>query len=107
MPQVAKSYAIRLVMATQPGSPYAPEAVTRGVALGASPRGVQGLILAAKVQCLLDDRFAVSCDDIAAIARPVLRHRVLVNYQAMARGDGIEQLMDDILQTVSRPTVSA
>ena len=107
VPQVAKSYAIRLVMATQPGSPYAPEAVTRGVALGASPRGVQGLILAAKVQCLLDDRFAVSCDDIAAIARPVLRHRVLVNYQAMARGDGIEQLMDDILQTVSRPTVSA
>ncbi|WP_242416049.1 AAA family ATPase [Sphingomonas panni] len=107
VPQVAKSYAIRLVMATQPGSAYAPESVTHGVALGASPRGVQGLILAAKVQCLLDNRFAVSCDDIAAIARPVLRHRVLVNYQAMARGDGTEQLIDDILRTVSRPVIPA
>jgi len=100
VPEVAKGYAIRLVMATQPGSAYAPESVQRGVALGASPRGVQGLILAAKVQCLLDDRFAVSCDDIAAIARPVLRHRVIVNYQAMARGDGIETLIDDILKAV-------
>ena len=61
---------------------------------------MQGLILAAKVQCLLDDRFAVSCDDIAAIARPVLRHRVIVNYQAMARGDWIETLIDDILKAV-------
>jgi len=100
VPEVAKGYAIRLVMATQPGSAYAPESVQRGVALGASPRGVQGLILAAKVQCLLDDRFAVSCDDIAAIARPVLRHRVIVNYQAMARGDAIETLIDDILKAV-------
>ncbi|MGQ7374632.1 AAA family ATPase, partial [Streptococcus suis] len=54
VPEVAKSYAIRLVMATQPGSPYAPDAINRSVALGASPRGVQGLILAAKVRCLLD-----------------------------------------------------
>ncbi|WP_343527052.1 MoxR family ATPase [Sphingomonas sp.] len=102
VPEVAKSYAIRLVMATQPGSAYAPDSVRRGVALGASPRGVQSLILAAKVQCLLDDRFAVSTDDIAAIARPVLRHRVIVNYQAMARGEGIEPLIDDIIATVPR-----
>ncbi|MDQ1155850.1 MoxR-like ATPase [Sphingomonas sp. SORGH_AS 950] len=102
VPEVAKSYAIRLVMATQPGSAYAPESVQRGVALGASPRGVQSLILAAKVQCLLDDRFAVSCDDIAAVARPVLRHRVIVNYQAMARGDGTETFIDDIMRVVLR-----
>jgi len=102
VPEVAKSYAIRLVMATQPGSAYAPESVQRGVALGASPRGVQSLILAAKVQCLLDDRFAVSCDDIAAVARPVLRHRVIVNYQAMARGDGIETFIDDVMRVVLR-----
>ncbi|MEH3036634.1 MAG: MoxR family ATPase [Sphingomonas adhaesiva] len=100
VPEVAKSYAIRLVMATQPGSAYAPEAVNRSVALGASPRGVQSLILAAKVQALLDDRFSVACDDIARIARPVLRHRVIVNYQAQARGEGIEQLLDLILDRV-------
>ncbi|MEH3099112.1 AAA family ATPase [Sphingomonas adhaesiva] len=100
VPEVAKSYAIRLVMATQPGSAYAPEAVNHSVALGASPRGVQSLILAAKVQALLDDRFSVACDDIARIARPVLRHRVIVNYQAQARGEGIEQLLDLILDRV-------
>lgn len=103
VPEVAKGYAIRLVMATQPGSPYAPEAVNHGVALGASPRGIQGLILAAKVRCLLDDRFAVSCDDIASIARPVLRHRIIVNYQALARGEGVEQLIDAILRDVKAP----
>ncbi|MEJ8629989.1 hypothetical protein P0F65_09575 [Sphingomonas sp. I4] len=51
---------------------------------------------------MLDDRFAVSCDDIAAVARPVLRHRVIVNYQAMARGDGIETLIDDVMRVVPR-----
>ena len=104
VPQAAQTYAIRLVMATQPGSAYAPASVNAGVALGASPRGVQGLILAAKVQCLLDNRFAVSCDDIAAIARPVLRHRVMVNYQALARGEGVEHFIDDILSQVKRPS---
>ncbi|WP_294212787.1 MoxR family ATPase [uncultured Sphingomonas sp.] len=100
VPEVAKAYAIRLVMATQPGSAYAPDLVNRGVSLGASPRGIQGLILAAKVRCLLDDRFAVSCDDIAEIARPVLRHRIIVNYQAQARGESVEDMIGDILHRV-------
>lgn len=103
VPEVAKSYAIRLVMATQPGSTYAPDAVNHGIALGASPRGVQGLILAAKVRCLLDGRFAIACEDIVEIAHPVLRHRIILNYQAQARGETADQLIDTILATVKHP----
>jgi MoxR-like ATPase len=102
--EVAKTYAIRLVMATQPGSVYAPAEVNRAVALGASPRGVQGLMLAAKVQCLLDDRFAVSTDDVAAVARPVLRHRIMTNFQAQASGLDPDRLLDVILATVKHPS---
>jgi MoxR-like ATPase len=99
VPEVAKSFAIRLVMATQPGSAYAPEIVNQSVALGASPRGIQGLMLAAKVHCLLDDRFAVSTDDVAAIARPVLRHRIVVNFHAQASGIAVEQLLNAVLDS--------
>ena len=70
------------------------DAFARGVSLGASPRGIQALILAAKVKSLLDRRFAVSRDDISAVARPALRHRIIVNYQALARGEGVEQMID-------------
>ena len=98
---VAKAYAVRLVMATQPGTAYAPDTVTRNVALGASPRGVQGLILAAKVQCLLDGRFVVATDDIAAAALPVLRHRIMLNYHAHAAGVTTDRLLHDILAAVS------
>lgn len=100
--EAATTYAIRLVMATQPSSAYAPEIVNQTVALGSSPRGVQGMMLAAKVRCLLDDRFAVSMDDIAAVARPVLRHRIVTNFHAQASGIGAEQLIDAVLASVVR-----
>ena len=102
--QVAKSYAIRLVMATQPGSDYAPDIVTRNVALGASPRGVQALMLAAKVQALLDGRFAVSTDDIAAVALPALRHRIVTNFHAQAGSVTADSLVEEVLAAVERPT---
>jgi MoxR-like ATPase len=75
-----RSYAIRLVMATQPNSPHAPAAVNRTVALGSSPRGAQGLLLMGKVRALLGGRFAVSCQDVRDVALPVLRHRLLLNF---------------------------
>lgn len=102
--QVAKSYAIRLIMATQPGSDYAPDVVTRMVALGASPRGVQALMLAAKVQALLDGRFAVCTDDIAAVALPALRHRIVTNFHAQAGSVGTDTLVEEVLAAVDRPT---
>ena len=103
--EAAKGYAIRLVMATQPGSAYATELVERNVALGASPRGIQGMMLAAKVRCLLDGRFAVACDDVAQVAAPVLRHRLLTNYHAQASGIATDTLIADVLQRVARPNL--
>ena len=102
-PEAARSYAVRLVMATQPGGEAAVEAVTANVSLGASPRGVQGLILAGKVRALLDDRFAVSTDDIAAVAPPVLRHRVLLNFRAQAGNVSADDVLAEVLQAVKRP----
>ncbi len=100
VPEVAKSYAIRLVMATQPGSDYASDAVNRNVALGASPRGIQGLMLAAKVQALLDGRFAVSTDDLAAVAMSVLRHRVVTNFHAQASNVTADDLIAELLTSI-------
>ena len=102
-PEATRSYAVRLVMATQPGGDSAAEAVTANVSLGASPRGVQGLILAAKVQALMDDRFAVSTDDIAAVALPVLRHRVLLNFRAQAGNVTADDVLAEVLKAVKRP----
>ncbi|MDN5370745.1 MULTISPECIES: AAA family ATPase [Shewanella] len=101
VPEVAKSYAIRLVMATQPGSEYATSKINQFVSLGASPRGIQSLMLAAKVQALLKGRYAVSCDDIRAIALPVLRHRVVCNFQAQAAGITADTLIEDVLANVA------
>ncbi|MBN2491196.1 MAG: MoxR family ATPase [Planctomycetes bacterium] len=80
-----ETYAIRLMMATQPGSPYAPGIVTEHVSLGSSPRGAQGLLLMGKFHALCDGRFAVACEDVRRAAPDVLRHRVLLNFQGQAR----------------------
>jgi MoxR-like ATPase len=96
-----RGYAIRLVMATQPGSPYAPESVRRVVLLGASPRGAQGLLLVGKVRALLGGRFAVSCQDVRDAAHPVLRHRILLNYEGHADGVKPDDLIREVVTSVS------
>jgi MoxR-like ATPase len=94
-----QSYAIRVVMATQPDSQYAHDLSKKYVALGASPRGVQGLILSAKVRALVDGRYAASCADVRASAFAVLRHRILMNYEGEADGVRPEQIIQGILET--------
>lgn len=79
-----RAYAIRVVMATQSDSEYAPAEVRKHVSLGASPRAAQALLLLGKVKALLDNRFAVSCQDIRDVALPVLRHRIVLSYSAKA-----------------------
>ena len=106
-PEAARAYAVRLVLASQPDGEHAPAAVAENAALGASPRGVQGLILAAKVRALLDDRFAIATDDIGAVALPVLRHRVLLNYRAQAANVTADALIGELLATVPVPRTVA
>jgi MoxR-like ATPase len=95
-----RAYAIRLTMATQPGSAYAPKLVNDGVLLGSSPRGAQGLLLAAKVKALLGGRFAVSSEDVRAVALPVLRHRVIVSFQGQSAGVTPDRVVAEVLQHV-------
>ncbi len=106
VPDHVRTYAVRLVMATQPDSEYAPQLVQDNVALGSSPRGAQGLLLAGKVRALLGDRFAVSTDDIARAAHDVLRHRLIVNFQGQADGVTPDAVIDAVLSTVTKPAES-
>ncbi|MFT7619874.1 MAG: MoxR-like ATPase [Planctomycetota bacterium] len=103
VPERAKHFAIRVVVGTQPGSDFAPEVVNNTVSLGASPRGVQGLMLAAKVRALLAGRYAVSVDDIRDVAHDVLRHRVLINFHGQADGVTPDQVIDAVLAHVNPP----
>lgn len=107
VPEHAEDYAIRLVMGTQPGSAYAPELVNRFVSLGSSPRGAQALLLGAKVKALLAGRFAVATEDIAAVARPVLRHRVLLGFEGLSEGVTTDQVVDEVLAKLPVPAEAA
>ena len=97
VPEHVQDYAVRLVMGTQPGSAYAPEIVNQYVSLGSSPRGAQALILAGKVKALLAGRFAVAQEDIDAVAKPVLRHRILLGFQGQSEGIGTDQVIEAVL----------
>ena len=103
VPEDVTSYAVRLVMGTQPGSDYAPAAINENVALGASPRGAQALLLGGKVRALLAGRFSVSADDVAAVAGDVLRHRVMVNFHGQAEGFTPDAVVDAVLAAVKAP----
>ncbi len=98
VPEAARLLATRLVMATQPKSPYASERVNRFVMLGSSPRGAQALVLAGKVSALRDGRFAVATADIVRHALPALRHRVLLNFEALGQGLTTDELLGELLQ---------
>ncbi len=92
-----EDYAARVVLATHPETEHATEMVKRYVKGGASPRGLQGLILAGKVRALLDGRYSVSCEDINAMAHPTLRHRIQRNLEAEAEEISRDAIVSDIL----------
>ncbi|MEO6236924.1 MAG: MoxR family ATPase, partial [Vicinamibacterales bacterium] len=93
-------YAARLVRATRPTGEEAPEFVRKWVRWGAGPRAGQALLLGAKARALLEGRSVVDFADIAAVALPVLRHRVLVNFQAEADGIDADEIVRQLLAYV-------
>jgi MoxR-like ATPase len=95
-----RRYAIRLVVATHPDHEYAAAAAKRSVRYGASPRGLQALILGAKIRAILDNRVHVSRDDLRRMTLPVLRHRVLLNFEAQAEGLTPDDVITAILSEV-------
>jgi MoxR-like ATPase len=95
-----QDYAIRVVQATHPDGPDAPDIVKRFVRYGSSPRGAQAVLLAAKIKALFDGRFAASVDDVRASVLPALRHRVLLNFEGEAEGVKTDQVLEAILKAL-------
>ena len=95
-------YAARLVRATRPTGEEAPEFVRKWVRWGAGPRAGQSLLLGGKARALLDGRTVVDFEDVEAVAFPVLRHRVLVNFQAEADGIDSDEIVRRLLDAARR-----
>lgn len=91
-------FAAKLVRATRPAGEEAPEFVRKWVRWGAGPRAGQSLLLGAKARALLEGRTVVDFEDIRAVALPVLRHRVLVNFQAEADGIDADEIVRRLLE---------
>jgi len=94
------AYVARLLKATHPDDTGAPEAVRRYVRYGASPRGVQAMILAGKIVALLEGRYNVAFDDIRQAALPALRHRLILNFEAQAEGVTTDAVIEATLEEV-------
>ena len=94
------SYAARLIIATHPVGKDVPAITRQYVRYGASPRGMQGLILAGKILALLDGRYNVAFADLKAAALPVLRHRVVLNFEAQAEGITPDEVVKAVLEAV-------
>jgi len=91
-----------LVRACRPGDRHAPEAVRESVAWGPGPRAAQALMLTVRARALLDGRLAPSIDDVAAMARPVLSHRMALGFAARARGEDLGELLDTVISATAR-----
>src|SRR5690606_31554076 len=94
-------YAVDLVRATRPKDPLAPEVVRRYVQYGASVRATMFIVLAAKSRALMMGRYHVTRDDVSALVLPVLRHRMLTNYFAESDGIGVDDVLNQLLGSVS------
>ncbi len=94
------AFAVRLVRATRPDDSTAPDYIKRWIRCGASPRATQNLILAGRARAALLGRFNVACEDIAALAPLILRHRILRSFHADADGKSTEQILEKLLADI-------
>ena len=96
-------YAVELVRATRPNEPLAPDFVKKYVNFGASVRAAQFLVLASKARALIHSRYHVSYADIRAVAAPILRHRVLLNFHAESERLDADAILKKILDWKPEP----
>jgi MoxR-like ATPase len=92
-----RKYAVDLVRATRPIEAAAPDVVRRYVRYGASVRATQFLCLAAKARALMEGRYHVTDEDVRVLTLPVLRHRVLTNYQAESDGKAVDDVLREVI----------
>ena len=95
-----QDFAIDLVMATQPGTERAHELSNKYIRYGSSPRGAQALVECGRVLALMKGRFHLSVEDIEAVAAAVLRHRIILNFDAHAEGQNPETILAQIIPSV-------
>jgi MoxR-like ATPase len=96
-----QDFAIELVMATQPDEAGAPELAKKYIRYGSSPRGAQALVECGRVLALMRGRFHLSVDDVRTVAAAVLRHRVILNFDAHADGQTPETVLAGIIRGVA------
>jgi MoxR-like ATPase len=97
---LVKDYIVRLVLATHPDGPYQPESLRRVIAVGASPRAAQSLVLTAKVLAMIDGRYHASISDVIRMAAPVLRHRLVRTFEAETDGRSVDDIVKTVIDSV-------
>ncbi|HEX3999488.1 MAG TPA: MoxR family ATPase [Pirellulales bacterium] len=102
-----RDYIVRLILATHPQGPFAPQITNKYLRWGSSPRGAQTVALAAKVRALLDGRYNVSFEDIRRVYLPALRHRVILNFEAQAESLDTDHVLLEILETLPEKSDSS
>jgi MoxR-like ATPase len=100
-------FAMRLTRATRVDHGEVPKVVKSYVSWGAGPRASQHLILAGKARAILQGRYHVAIEDVRAVAHPVLRHRILTNFNAEADGVRSDDIIDQLLANVPSEATGA
>jgi len=95
---------VRLVDASRPGRPGAPEFIEQWVKWGAGLRASQALVRGAKARALMHGRYHVSVKDIQALAKPILRHRIMTNFYAESERINSDAIVERLLDAVSPPS---
>jgi MoxR-like ATPase len=102
-----REYAIHLVMATQPEQAEAHDLSKKYIRYGSSPRGAQALVECGRVRALMRGRFHLSTEDIQQVAAAVLRHRIILNFDAHADGQTPETILTSIISGVTAQAPAA
>ncbi len=100
-------YVVRFVQATRTSKDYALPYAQEWLSWGAGPRACQNLVLGAKVRAFFEGRPHVTTDDVKAVAKPVLRHRIIVNYAAMSEGITTDHVVEELLNSIPEPQTVA
>ena len=101
------AYARQITRMSRPGTPEAADFVTKWLTWGAGPRASMNLIMAAKAHAVLKGQHHVSADDVAAVAEPVLRHRLITNFAAQSEGVSVEDIVGRLLRAVPKNQAAA
>lgn len=99
-------FAVNIVSATQPTDSFSNESVKKYVLYGSGPRGLQSMITLAKARALFSGRYHVSIGDVKTVAKPVLRHRIILNFEGEASGITVDQLLDETIASIQNIGVS-